>query len=221
MVHVLVIAPHMDDEVLGCGGAIARGVDAGDTVDVCVVCNRAYGRVYDSAAIEVERANALQAKKILGYSGLRFLDLPDERLYAHLQELLEALERVIVEIKPDIVYICHAGDLHQDHRTVAHASNIALRAITAPFVRRVLAYEVPSGTEQVFPGTSETFMPNVFIDIEAQLDRKVAAMAAYGRESRAFPHPRSEEALRARACVRGAQCGQAASEAFVMLRETL
>lgn len=218
---VLVIAPHMDDEVLGCGGTIARHVDEGDRVDVCVVCNRAYGRKYDPAAIEAEKASARKAKEILGYSGLRFLDMPDERLYAHLQELLEALENTLAESKPDVVYTCHGGDLHQDHRTVAQASNVALRAISTPFAYRVLAYEVPSATEQAFLSTFEMFVPNVFVDIEAQMDRKLKAMAAYERESRPFPHPRSEEMLRARALVRGAQCGRGAAEAFVLLRETL
>lgn len=217
--EVLVIAPHMDDEVLGCGGTIVRHVDEGDEVNVCVACNRAYDREYDPDAIEIEKACAHRAKEILGYTGLRFLDLPDECLYAHLQELLEALEGVIAEVKPDIVYTCHVGDLHQDHRTVAHASNIALRSIATPFVRRVLAYEVPSVTEQVFPGTVEPFMPNVFVDITAQLDDKLAAISAYEREGRAFPHPRSSEMLCARAQARGAQCGRAAAEAFVLLRE--
>lgn len=211
----------MDDEVLGCGGTIARHVDEGDRVEVCVVCNRAYGRTYDHGAIEVEKTSTRRAKEILGYSRLSFLDLPDEHLYTELQALLEALENTLAELKPDVVYTCHAGDLHQDHQSVAQASNVALRAIAAPFVRRILAYEIPSSTEQTFPTTLETFTPNVFVDIEAQMDRKLKAMAAYERESRLFPHPRSEEMLRARALVRGSQCGRAAAEAFVLLRETL
>ncbi len=219
MTRVLVISPHMDDEVLGCGGTIARHVDEGDEVDVCVVCNRAYNRVYDSNAIEVEKTCAHKAKEILGYSRLRFLEMPDEQLYAHLQVLIEALERVVMEVKPDIVYTCNNGDLHQDHRTVAHASNIALRSIAMPFVRRVLAYEVPSGTEQAFPGTVVPFVPNVFVNIEDQLDRKLKAMVAYERESRVFPHPRSEEMLRTLALLRGGQCAQTAAEGFVLLRE--
>ena len=95
---------------------------------------------------------------------------------------------------------------------MAHAANVALRSTAAPFARRVLAYEVPSGTEQ-------TFAANVYVDIESQLERKLAALAAYERESRPFPHPRSAEALRARAQVRGVECGRAAAEAFVLLRE--
>lgn len=209
----------MDDEVLGCGGTIARHVDEGDRVDVCIVCNRAYQRRYDADAIAVEKLNAQCARSALGYSELRFLDFPDERLYAHFQEVLEAVEQVVAEAKPAVVYVCHHGDLHQDHRAVAHAVNIALRAGAAPFVRRVLAYEVPSGTEQVFASTADTFVPNVFVDIASGLERKLAAMAAYERESREFPHPRSRRMLEARALFRGSQCGYAAAEAFMLLRE--
>lgn len=221
MSRVLVIAPHMDDEVLGCGATIARHVDAGDEVSVCVVCNRAYDRQYDNKAIEQEKAAAWKAKSILGYHDLRLLDFPDERLYANLQEALGGVEKVILELKPETVYTCYAGDLHQDHRVVAHISNIALRAHASSFAKRILAYEVPSGTDVAFAGTTEPFNPNVFIDIQKQLDRKVLAMGAYERESRAFPHPRSPEILKARAHTRGAQCGFAAAEAFMMLRETI
>ena len=78
---------------------------------------------------------------------------------------------------------------------------------------------MPSGTDQALPGMGESFIPNVFVDIEAQLSRKVAAMQAYTREMRAFPHPRSLDMLTAKARSRGAQAGLAAAEAFVLLKE--
>lgn len=221
MSKILVVAPHMDDEVLGCGGTIAWHVDRGDEVHVCILCNRAYEHSYDDEAIETERECAERARQILGYPHLLFLDLPDERLYAHLQDALSRVEELIQEIEPEVVYIPHAEDLHQDHRTVAHVSNIALRAVEAPFARRILAYEVPSCTGQTFPGAAGAFAPNVFVDIEEQLSRKLAAMKEYERESRAFPHPRSPEMLEATARVRGGQCGRVAAEAFVLLRETI
>lgn len=196
-----------------------RHVEEGDQVHIAILCNRAYDHSYDSKAIEREKGNAHRAKEILGYTDLRFFDLPDERLADHFTDLLEALERLVAEIRPEIVYTCHAGDLHQDHRTTAHASNIALRPIGAPSARQVLAYEIPSGTEQVFPQTAIPFLPSVFVDIEKQLDRKCTAMAAYERESRPFPHPRSPQMLRAWACSRGSQCGRPAAEAFALLRQ--
>lgn len=219
--NVLVVAPHMDDEVLGCGGAIARHVDAGDTVQVCIVCNRAYDHAYDANAIDEEKRCAEQARQVLGYQTLQFLDLPDEKLYAHLQEAISGIEQVVAETQPNIVYTAFGGDLHQDHRTVAHAVSIVLRAGAAPSVKRALAFEVPSGTDQALPGDGEGFTPTVFVDISAQLDRKITGMRAYERETRAFPHPRSLEMLTAKAQTRGAQVGLPAAEAFVLLREVI
>lgn len=217
--NVLIVAPHMDDEVLGCGGTIARHVDGGNNVQVCVVCNRAYDHVYDAKAIDSEKRSAEQARLALGYQSLRFLDLPDEKLYAHLQEAITGIEQVVADFQPDLVYTAFGGDLHQDHRTTAHAVGIVLRAGAAPSVRRALAFEVPSGTDQTLPGLGDTFAPTVFVDIASQLDRKVSAMQAYSREMREFPHPRSLEMLTAKARSRGAEVGLAAAEAFLLLRE--
>ncbi len=217
--NVLVVAPHMDDEVLGCGGSIARHVEAGDNVQVCVVCNRSYGHTYDSVSIAAEKQSAEKARLILGYHGLQFLDLPDEKLYAHLQEAITAIEQVVANTQPNIVYTAFGGDLHQDHRTVAHAVSIVLRAGAAPSVKRALAFEVPSGTDQALPGDGQPFTPSVFIDIGAQLERKIAAMEVYTREMREFPHPRSLEMLTAKARTRGAQVALGAAEAFVLLKE--
>jgi LmbE family N-acetylglucosaminyl deacetylase len=209
----------MDDEVLGCAGAIARHVDAGDEVHVLVVCNRAYDHTYDTATIDAEKSCAETARSVLGYHELMFLDLPDEKLYEHLQAAIAGIEQVVADFQPRQVYTAFGGDLHQDHRTVAHAVSIVLRASAAPSVRRALAFEVPSGTDQALPGGGEFFAPNIFVDIEFQLDRKIKAMRAYSREMRPFPHPRSLEMLTAKARSRGAQAGLAAAEAFVLLRE--
>ena len=218
---VLVVAPHMDDEVLGCGGAIARHVDAGDSVQVCVVCNRAYNHTYDDVAIAAEKRSAQAARAVLGYGALRFLDPPDEKLYAHLQETIMGIELIVAEVQPDLLYTAFGGDPHQDHKAVAQAVNVVLRAGAAPFVKRALAFEVPSGTDQAHPGTGEPFAPTVFLGVEAQLDRKLQAMQAYDREMRAFPHPRSLDMLTAKARSRGAQAGLAAAEAFVLLKEVV
>lgn len=216
---VLVVAPHMDDEVLGCGGAIARHVDAGDSVDVCVVCNRAYDHAYDDTEIAAEKRSAEVARQALGYDRLAFLDLPDEQLYAHLQEAITRIERAVAAARPDVLYTAFGGDPHQDHLTVARAVNVALRTGAAPFVQRALAFEIPSGTDQALPGNGALFMPNIFVGIAAQLDRKIEAMGAYARETRAFPHPRSPQMLTAKARSRGMQAGLEAAEAFVLLRE--
>jgi len=218
-VNVLVVAPHMDDEVLGCGGTIARHVAAGDAVSVCIVANRAYEHRYDPARIDRENAACRAARDVLGYDGLTFLDLPDERLDAATVDVLVPLEKVFAERRPDRVYLPHAGDPHQDHPVVFRAGWIAARAIAPAAPRTVLGYEVPSATEQAPPGVGTSFEPNVFVSVAEVLDAKLAAWACYEVEARAFPHPRSPEAIRALAAWRGAQAHLPAAEAFMLLRD--
>ncbi len=86
-------------------------------------------------------------------------------------------------------------------------------------MRTVYAFEVPSSTDWGFGQLEPRFHPNVFVDIAATLEAKVDAMEAYESEARPFPHPRSPEALRALARLRGAASGLEAAEAFELVRE--
>lgn len=216
---VLVIAPHMDDEVLGAGGTISRHVAAGDSVTVCVVANRAYDHKYDAALIVEEKQAACEAKTVLGYQELRFLDLPDERLDAILQDIIIPLESTAQEIMPDIVYVNHRGDVNQDHQAVFKATMVACRTHGGLRPRRLCSYEVPSSTDQA-PGTLDlAFIPNHYVDVTAFLDKKLQALECYKREARVFPHPRSPEGVRTLATKRGMEMATSAAEAFVILRD--
>lgn len=217
--NVFVIAPHMDDEVLGCGGTIARHVTNGDRVTVCVVANRAYGHKYDKEIIAEEKQAAEAAKKVLGYEQLYFLDLPDERLDSSIQDIIIPLEELFNAAEAEVAYTCHGGDLNQDHRAVFQASMVVLRPHSAVKPRRVLSYEVPSSTDQVFPIVSMAYQPNFYVDISGQLPKKIDALRCYERETRQFPHPRSLEGMEVYAKKRGTEAGLKAAEAFVILRD--
>lgn len=217
--RVLVIAPHMDDEVLGAGGTIARHVVTRDEVWVCFVAHRVYNHRYDPEKNKVEMDAAEAARKVLGYHQAIFLNLPDERLDACLQEIIIPLESCIAQVQPQIVYVPHRGDNNQDHRAVFQAAMVALRPAANPGIRRLLSYEVPSSTEQAPPVMECAFSPNSYVNIEQYLETKLRAMDCYGTETRAFPHPRSQEALSITARRRGIEIGFAAAEAFAILRE--
>ena len=219
--RVLVIAPHMDDEVLGVGATIARRVHEGDEVHVCVVAHRVYDHVFDDAKNRAEMECAKRARAVLGYKELYFLDLPDERLDACLQDVIIPLERCVGEIRPEIVYLNHRGDNHQDHRAVFQAAMVALRPAATPGLRTVLCYETPSSTEQAPPVSEAAFLPQVYVNVADHLEAKVQALRCYQTEARAFPHPRSEEAIRLLARHRGVESGFAAAEAFVVLRDRI
>ncbi len=218
MTQVLVVAPHMDDEVLGVGGTIARHVAEGDIVDVCIIAHRVYDHKFDDEKNQFEMTCTRSAKEILGYRETTFLGLQDERLDISLQDILIPLEQEIRRLEPEIVYLPHRGDLNQDHRAVFQAAMIALRPQVNPNVMCILSYEVPSSTDQAPPFPEYAFLPNCYTNIEGFLGIKIKALKCYKTEKRHFPNPRSTEGIVTVARKRGTESGLHAAEAFIVVR---
>lgn len=218
MAKVLVIAPHMDDEVSGCGATIAKHVDQGDEVYVCVAAHRIYNHVFDKGKNDIEMNHSQMAKEILGYKEIIYLNLNDERLDVCLQDIIIPLEGCVSKIKPEIIYLPFYGDNNQDHRAVFEASRVVLRPVATGFIKQIFMYEAPSSTEQSPPILKNSFLPNHYVNIENYLDKKINAIKCYETESRDYPHPRSEQAIIVLAKKRGVEIGFRAAEAFMILR---
>ena len=224
--RILVVAAHPDDEILGCGGTIARHADAGDQVQVLIAAEGATSRQEHRdrrQASEELSALALAAQTaglILGAAGVELLDLPDNRLDSlDRLDLIKRIEQNIDRHQPEVVYVHHAGDVNVDHRRLHEAVVTACRPTPSHQVRRLLSFEVASSSEWQPPGSAPAFQPNWFIDISAQWQRKREALMAYASEMRPWPHARSVEALEHLARWRGAQVGVEAAEAFCLLRQ--
>ena len=217
--RVLVLAAHPDDEVLGCGGAIARHREEGDEVRVLIMGEGIAARAGISDAEvarqqEALRAHIARANAVLGTTGYSQLTLPDQRFDTMpLLDITHAVEEAIRSCNPTLIYTHHAGDVNLDHTTLARAVEAAVRPGAHASLAEVRAFEVPSSSEWNF--TRERFAPQVFVSLtESQLKKKIDAMRAYESEMRPFPHPRSPEYLDALARVRGGQSGTPAAEAF-------
>jgi LmbE family N-acetylglucosaminyl deacetylase len=217
--RILVIAPHMDDEVLGVGGTIAKHVAEGDEVFVCFIAHRVYDHRYDEEKNKTEMQCALKAKEILGYKEANFFNLSDERLDGCTQEIIMPLEQYVKKVNPEVVYLCHHGDNNQDHRAVFQAAMVVLRPIANLNIKKVLCYEVPSSTEQAPALKDCVFLANVHVDIEQCLKTKIEALSCYKTELREFPHPRSVRGIEVLAMKRGSEVGFKAAEAFMLIRE--
>ncbi len=215
---VLVVAPHMDDEVIGCGGIICKHKANGDKVTVIFVAHRIYNHRFDKGKNEIEKKHALKAKSVLKYDKVIFLDLNDERLDACAQDIILPLEKHVKEIEPNIVYIPFKGDNNQDHRAVFDAARVVFRPAATLFIREINMYEISSSTEQSPPLPENAFMPNYYVDIKRYIDKKIKALICYETEKRFYPHPRSEKALRVLAQKRGTEVGYNYAEAFINLR---
>ena len=215
---VLIIAPHMDDEALGCGGTICKHIRSGDYVSVIFVAHRIYDHKYDDSRNTIEKSHALKARTKLGYKGLVSLDMPDERLDGSVQDVIISLEKETSRISPDTVYLPFRGDNHQDHRAVFDASRVVFRPSNKGSIKSIYMYEVPSSTEQSPPVTENAFIPNRYVNIGPFISKKLSAIACYETEKRDFPNPRSLEAVRLLARKRGSESGFSYAEAFMVLR---
>ena len=220
----LVIAAHPDDEVLGCGGTIARLAQEGEQVHILTLGEGAASR-FDKGNAAAEEAVARLRKMshevaaFLGARNVTAAGLPDNQFdTVPLLQVVKAIESVIEKVRPSAVYTQHGGDLNVDHAITYRATLTATRPMEGGSVRDVYAFEVPSSTECAFQAFEPVFRPNVFVDIAETLDKKVQAMQTYETEARAFPHPRSAEAIRAIAARWGSVAGLQAAEAFELVR---
>ena len=213
--RVLVFAPHNDDEVLGGGGVIAKYAEQGHEVYVCEVTTWKE----NPAGYERIQKQAVQAHDILGVKDTFFLNIPVVHVKetpTHIKNKL--FQDIVNQIKPEIAFIPHIGDMHVDHAETAMAAMVALRPIDNPQLKAIYAYETLSETEWNIPNTTNVFMPNVWCDITESFEYKIEAMKCFTTQLRKFPHPRSLEAMEALARLRGSTVGVEYAEAFSLVR---
>lgn len=221
---VLVVAAHPDDEVLGCGGTIARLSQEGYAVYITILGEGITSRYplpgqADRTLVEAFRARSREAVRMLGVKEVFQHDLPDNRFdTVPLLEVIKIIEKSIARLRPDAIYTHHGGDLNVDHTVVHRAVLTATRAMKGQTVRELYAFEVPSATEWAFQSLAPTFRPNFFVDISGSLKLKVRALSCYKTEIRTFPHPRSPRAIKAIAQRWGSIVGCDAAEAFELIR---
>lgn len=223
MKNILVIAPHADDEVLGCGATIAKLATSGLDVHVLICTDASVGapELFTPALIQKLRNEALSAHRLLGVKETRFLDLPAPALDQYPgYKIAGDILSVVRELDIDTAFIPHRGDCHKDHRAVHEAAMVALRPLAGSRVRRVYAYETLSETEWGEPVQADAFVPTKFVTFtEEEFGKKLDAMARFQSQLQPFPCPRSLEALEALAKLRGACVSSMRAESFEVLRE--
>lgn len=222
---ILIFAPHPDDEIIGCGGTMARHIVEGDDVYVCVV-TRGKPPVYNHLPEVLEKLphdlyDEIQASHaLLGIKETFYLQFPAVMMETVPRYVLNGkISELISQIKPEVVYIPHFGDMQKDHALTSEAVMVAVRPKGDHIVRAVYAYETLSETEWSIPHAANVFIPNVFVDISNYLDKKLETMRCFRSQLCEFPNPRSIEAMIALAKYRGSTMGADAAEAFMLIRE--
>ena len=215
----LVVAPHPDDEVLGVGGTLMRRKAEGAKMAWLIVTSISVESGWSEEKVSQRADEIKRVTQLFGFDEVFALNFPTIKLdCVPMSDLVAAVSEVFRSFEPEEVFVPHPSDVHTDHRNVFNAVASCTKWFRYPSVKRVLAYETLSETDFGL-GADQGFRPNVFVNIEPFLNDKLRAMEIYASELGAFPFPRSNEAVRALASLRGAASGFRAAEAFELLRE--
>ena len=227
---LLVIAPHPDDEVIGCGGLIAKIKDAGGKVYVLFLTvgdTRDFTK--EGLSTAKERIAEIEAvAKFLKYDNW---DLAFKGNDYHLQldtlgqkALMDVIERdstlAIEKVKPTIIAFTSFQSYNQDHRIAAFSAHASARPQpkgAKHFVETVISYEEPADGWTLMKNPD----PNFFVELsESNLAAKENAVSLYKSQDRPAPSVRSQETIRALSQLRGSQCGVTYAEGFTAYRIT-
>lgn len=215
---VLVVAPHPDDEVLGCGGTMARMAEEGLDVQVAVVTSGRPPQFSEESVAQVQ-AEMKRAHAHLGVSQVHMLGLPAAALDTMAAaELNAAVGQLVREVRPDSLFLPFLGDIHADHQLAFLAAMVAARPRDRRVPSRILCYETLSETNWYAAPMTPAFVPNVHIDIAGTLARKLEAFAMFESQVKPFPDERSITTIEALARLRGSTVFSEAAEAFMLVR---
>jgi LmbE family N-acetylglucosaminyl deacetylase len=219
---ILVVAPHPDDEVLGCGATIYKKVKEGNEVYVAILTNASKSDPikYTIEKVQNVRNEARLSCQILGVKDVFFEDFPAPALDQYpAYKMSESISKIIKQTQADTLYLPFRGDIHNDHKAIFDAAMVASRPVGDYSVKTIFAYETLSETEWAYPFAGESFVPNVYekVSIEA-FEKKLEAMKCYKSQLRPFPNSRSLEALEALAKFRGSTITRDRAEAFMLIR---
>lgn len=210
---VCIIVPHGDDEVLGFGGIIQKYKKQNMEVDV-VFCRSPIDDRTNKQFQDIERA-----KNILYYDNAHFLYVTEAEISNQPLVLFRKIEKVLRDIKPDIVYTTFWGDIHQDHRITFDCVSRAVRVWGGLAVKEFYVGEIPSSTDQYPTITGTSFTPNHYVKLNTQeVEKKINALMCYAGEVHNAPHPRSSGMLYNKMKLRGSECGSEYAEAFISIR---
>lgn len=216
--RTLVISPHADDETLGAGGTLLKNQRVGG--ETCWI-NVTNARTEYGYSKEEEEKGGEETRDVANCYGIKqFYDLALEP--AGLQKydtslLIKEFSEKIKIFEPDTIILPFPGDIHSDHKIVFDAAYSCTKTFRYPFVKRILLMEILSETDNAL--SDYGFVPNFYVNIDNELDKKIEIMSKYIGEMRETPFPRNSDAIRGMAQYRGASCYCRYAEAFRCIKE--
>ena len=218
MEKILVFFSLNDDEILGVVGTIAKYIRENNEVYVCELTS-------DNSNVELMeqiKQEDKEAHNLLGIKETFYLELPVVAIKdTPTIEVNAKVKKIVEQVKPEIVFIPHKGDMHIDHVETAKAVMVAARPMENPQLKAIYAYETLSETEWNIPTVDNAFLPNCYSDITNYIELKKQAMACFKTQLKKFPHPRSLEAIEVLSKLRGSTIGVKYAESFMLIRKKI
>ena len=218
---ILCVVAHPDDEALGVGGTLIKHVEKGDDVNIVIFSLGETSKLRKNINSARRLKSAKDWSKRAGSKIYSILDYPDQKLDTIPKlEIIQILEKILENLRPDILYTHHDGDINHDHQIVSHAILTALRPMNAIGLKpEIRTFETVSSTEQAPYTDRYVFKPNFYVNIDDVWEKKIKALEAYKSELGSYPHPRSIKSLEALAIKRGIESGLNKAEAFCIIRK--
>tara|TARA_B100000575_G_scaffold294353_1_gene309723 strand:- start:4074 stop:4760 length:687 start_codon:yes stop_codon:yes gene_type:complete len=216
---VLIVSPHPDDEIIGCGGLIAECKRKNIKVTVLYICTGSTRQLVTGSTNSKTRMNEI--KNVAKYGNFDFKIIFKNKYFVKLdsipqKNIIDKLEDIIEAETPNIVMIPFGNSYNQDHRATFTACITAMRPTpknTRHFVNTVMIYEEPYSW-----ATNDLFKPNFYLNTEKVENDKVKMMELHTSQNRLSPFPRSKENLIARMRIRGSEIGVGSAEAYQLIR---
>ena len=213
---ILILSPHCDDEILGCGGTISKYSKKGYDINVLILTNANKGapEIYSLKQINQIRKESKIANNFIGTKKLFFENLPALNLKQYpFYKISNMISKYISIVKPELVFIPSSNDIHEDHKIIFNAAKVAMRINKKSNLKKILSYEVLSETE--WNEDEKSFNPNYFIELnKSDINKKIKAFLKYKSQVKKFPHPRSKEGIMNLSKIRGSQVFMEYAEAF-------
>ena len=219
---IIVVAPHPDDETLGCGGTLLRHKSEGDEIHWLIMTTLTEQSGFSKERIESRKKEIDAVSKKYQFDTVhqaKFITTTLDTVKN--SELIAEVSKIFNKVRPNILYLPFRNDIHSDHAAVFDATSVCTKSFRYPFIRSVRVYETLSETEFAIRTDVSKFEPNLWVDISLYLEKKIEIMKIYKGEMGIHPFPRSERNIKALATYRGATSGCDYAESFMLLKEII
>ncbi|MBR1470244.1 MAG: PIG-L family deacetylase [Lachnospiraceae bacterium] len=207
---ILAVGAHLDDIEIACGGTLAKAVENGHQVKVLIMSKSGYtnidGKMQRSDEVAVEEGTS--ALHMLGVQDIEIADFPTKDIPWR-SDVVNVIDVCITQYDPDVIFTHHPFDTHQAHSGVSNATVSAARRRNTIFFYEPIT---PSGRSYV------AFRPQMYVDIEQTIEKKVAALREHKSEYNKFGGEDWVTGVHARCGFRGYEIGKKYAEAFEVLR---